>query len=460
MMSPKPNPTVAAPADPARTAGGPSGLKRVLGLPALVLFGLTYMAPVTVFTTYGTVTEITGGHLAAAYGVALATMIFTALSYARMSGAVPAAGSAYSYTQQTFGGHLGFVTGWTLMLDYLFLPMINFLLIGIYLNTQFPAVPAWVFALGGLLLVLAMNALGINFVGKFSAAIVAVSGVLIVVFVALSLNQLGSASAPSLLEPFSFGDGGYGPIFAGAAVLSLSFLGFDAVSTLSEDAKDAQRNIPRAIVLTTVLGGLLFIAVAWVGGVVFPNWQDFADLDSAGVEMMAKLGGTLLTSLFVAIYVAGCIGSGMTSQVSVTRIIYAMGRDGLLPRAFGRLHPRFKTPVTAALAVSAVSLLCLVLTLETAASMISFGALFAFSMVNLSVIKHFVIDQRRRSGIDLARFLLVSLVGFALTIWLWTSLAPTSFIVGLSWMAVGVLFLAWRTKGFTKAPPKLSFSEG
>jgi amino acid transporter len=417
------------------------------------------MAPVTVFTTYGTVTEITGGHLAAAYVVALATMIFTAVSYARMSRAVPAAGSAYSYTQQTFGGHLGFITGWTLMLDYLFLPMINFLLIGIYMNAQFPAVPAWVFALGGLLLVLAMNALGINFVGKFSGAIVALSAVLIAVFVALSVNQLAAADAPSLLAPFSFGDGGYGPIFAGAAVLSLSFLGFDAVSTLSEDAKDAQKNIPRAIVLTTVLGGLLFITVAWVGGVIYPDWQNFASLDSAGAEMMERVGGTLLTSLFVAIYVAGCIGSGMTSQVSVTRIIYAMGRDGLLPRIFGTLHPKFKTPVSAALAVSAVSLLCLVLTLETAASMISFGALFAFSMVNLSVVKHFVIDQRRRSTADLARFLLVPLIGFALTIWLWTSLAAASFVVGLAWMAAGALFLTWRTRGFTKEPPKLSFDE-
>ncbi|NKX53013.1 APC family permease [Arthrobacter mobilis] len=457
-MSLNPTPAGTTGPAPAAAASQPPQLKRVLGLWVLVLFGLTYMAPVTVFTTYGLVTDMTGGHLAAAYVVALATMIFTAVSYARMSQAVPAAGSAYSYTQQTFGGHVGFMTGWTLMLDYLFLPMINFLLIGIYMNTQFPSVPAWVFSLAGLLLVLVMNALGINFVGKFSGAIVAVSMVLIVVFVALSVNQLASAGAPSLLEPFSFADG-YGPIFAGAAVLALSFLGFDAVSTLAEDAKDARRNVPRAIVLATVFGGLIFILVAWVGALVFPDWQNFTNLDSAGVELMAHVGGTLLTSLFVAIYVAGCIGSGMTSQVSVTRIIYAMGRDGLLPQIFGRLHPKFGTPMAAALAVSAISLLCLVMTLETAASMISFGALFAFSMVNLSVVKHFVVDQRRRSGADLVKFLLLPLVGFGLTIWLWTSLAPSSFTVGLVWMAAGLLFLAFRTKGFRKAPPKLTFSE-
>lgn len=173
---------------------------------------------------------------------------------------------------------------------------------------------------------------------------------------------------------------------------------------------------------------------------------------------MEKIGGTALTSFFVAIYVVGSFGSAMTSQVSVTRILYAMGRDGLLPRAFGKLHSKFKTPLTAAVTVSAISLLCLVLTLETAASMISFGALFAFSMVNLAVIKHFVLDGRHCSPGQLLQYLLVPLIGFALTIWLWTSLAQASFILGLSWMLAGLIFLAIRTRGFTKSPPRLTFS--
>jgi putrescine importer len=450
------NPAPAVPAT-AVPATGPRQLRRVLGLAALVMFGLSYMAPVTVFTTFGTVTQITDGHLAAAYVVALATMFFTALSYARISRVIPAAGSAYSYTQQTFGGHIGFVTGWTLMLDYLFLPMINFLLVGLYMNSAFPAVPAWVFAFASIVIVLAFIALGVKFVGKFSGVIVAMAVVIIVVFIALAINYLSGNPAPSVVAPFEFGSAGVSPIFAGAAVLALSFLGFDAVSTLSEDARDAQRNIPRAIVITTLLGGLIFIAVAWAGGLVFPDWHEFSALDTAGIELIEKVGGPVLSAIFIAVFVAGCIGSAMTSQVSVSRIIYAMGRDGLLPRPFGKLHPRFGTPVLAAVAVSAVSLLALVLTLEIAATMISFGALFAFSMVNLSVIKHFFWDGKLRDAAGVVKYLLLPLVGFGLTIWLWTSLAPTSFIVGLCWMAVGIVFLAFRTKGFRQAPPKLTF---
>ena len=122
-------------------------LKRALGLPALVFFGLVYMVPLTVFTTYGIVTETTGGRLPVAYVVTLIAMLFTALSYAWMSIAYPVAGSAYTYSQKSFGAPIGFLSGWSLLLDYLFLPMINYLVIGIYLEAAFPAIPAWVFIL-------------------------------------------------------------------------------------------------------------------------------------------------------------------------------------------------------------------------------------------------------------------------------------------------------------------------
>ena len=441
------------------STGRPNELKRVLGVPFLVLFGLTYMAPVTVFTTYGVVTGISNGHLPASYIVALATMLFTALSYAHMSRAIPRAGSAYAYTQQAFGGNVGFATGWTLMLDYLFIPMINFLLIGIYMNTQFPAVPAWVFSLVSLVLVFGLNVVGIKFIGRLSATVVAASVLMIGIFVALVLNQVLNADAPSMLAPFSFGADGLGPIFAGAAVLSLSFLGFDAISTLSEDAKNPSRSIPTAIVLTTLAGGLIFIAVAWAGALAHPDYTSFTDPDAAGIELMAGVGGEVLTAIFVAVYVVGSFGSAMASQASVTRIIYSMGRDGLLPRRMGMLNRRFATPIYATLVVSVVSLTFLFVDLTTAASVVSFGALVAFSMVNLSVIKTFFVDSKARGPLGALLYLVLPLVGFALTLWLWTSLSGTSLVVGIAWFLAGMVFLAVRTKGFRVAPPKLTFED-
>ncbi|MEU6426396.1 APC family permease [Microbispora sp. NPDC046973] len=434
----------------------PAGLKRVLGVPGLTLFGLTYLAPVAVFTTYGAVTQVTEGHLPAAYVVALVVMLFTAFSYGRMARAFPTAGSAYTYTQQTFGGHIGFMTGWTLMLDYLFLPMINFLLIGIYLNSQFPEVPQWIFTLAALLLVLVLNVVGITVMNRVNVLVVGLSVVLIAVFAALSLKHLAGHPAPSPFAPFTPGPG----VFAGAAILALSFLGFDAVSTLSEEAKEPRRAIPRAIVLTTLIGGLLFVLVAWMGSLVHPGYDDFADADTAGVDIMSALGGAAFETIFVGIYVVGAFGSAMTTQASVSRILYSMGRDGVLPRAaFARLHPRFRTPIVATAVVSAVSLVALFISLDNAVVMVNFGALIAFSMVNLTVVKHYLFDGGRRSAADLVRYGLVPLVGFALTIWLWTSLSGVTFTVGLIWMAAGFVYLLALTRMFSRRPPVMSFSD-
>ena len=139
------NPTL-APSDFTHSAQGTS-LRRILGLPALVFFGLVYMVPLTVFTTYGIVTELTGGRTAGAYLVTLLAMLFTATSYSFMVKRFPVAGSAYSYTNMAFGPNIGFLAGWSLLLDYLFIPMINYLLIGLFLNIAFPAIPAWAIVL-------------------------------------------------------------------------------------------------------------------------------------------------------------------------------------------------------------------------------------------------------------------------------------------------------------------------
>ncbi|MFE5854133.1 APC family permease [Streptomyces sp. NPDC056500] len=430
-------------------------LTRVLRLPAIVLFGLTYMSPVAVFTTYGIVNDETAGHLPAAYVLALGVMLLTAHSYGRMVRSFPAAGSAYKYSQRVFGGHVGFLTGWTLMLDYLFLPMVSFLLAGIYLHAQFPGVPQGVWSVLVLLLVLVFNVLGVKFISKITAIIMGITALLLVVFVTLSGVQ-SEVSASDAFQSFIPESGQWTLLAGGAAILALSFLGFDAVSTLAEEAHNPRKTIPLGIILTTAIGGGLFILVAWVGSLVRPD-NNFTDPDSAGAELMETVGGSALSGAFTAVYVLGCIGSAMVSQASVSRIIFSMGRDGLLPRTvFGRLHPKFGTPVGALIAVSAVALLSTVLTLDQAVVMINFGALAAFSMVNLSVIKHYLFGKGRTTG---ARSLLVNGLlpglGFASTVWLWTSLTGETFVVGLVWMAVGVLLLAISTRFFTRQPPEL-----
>lgn len=436
-------------------------LKRVLGLPSLVLFGLVYMVPLTVFTTYGIVTETSGGRLPLAYVVTLVAMVFTARSYARMASAYPVAGSAYTYTQKTFGAPVGFLAGWALLLDYLFLPMINYLVIGIYLEAAIPALPAWVVVLVTIAIVTVLNIVGIVSVARANFLIIAIQTIFIVVFVVLVCVTIAGSGTVDLAAPFT-GDGsagGLGPVFAGAAILCLSFLGFDAVSTLSEEAKDAKRSVPRAIMIATISAGLIFVVLSYLGQLVFPS-NDFADIDSGSLDVMAAAGGDFMAAFFTAAYVAGALGSAITSQASVARILFAMGRDGILPRRiFGHVSVKFSTPVYAILAVSVVSLLAMVIDLATLASLISFGALVAFSVVNLSVIKHYFVDLQERSGGQIIGSLILPLIGFALTVWLWTSLSVMTLVTGLIWLAVGFAWLLGVTRFFRRPTPTLDLKE-
>jgi amino acid transporter len=437
---------------------GEGHLRRVLGTPSLVLFGLVYMVPLTVFTTYGIVTETTGGRLSVAYLVTLAAMVFTARSYARMAAAYPVAGSAYTYSQKAFGAPVGFLAGWSLLLDYLFLPMLNYLVIGIYLNAAIPAVPAWIFILVTIAIVTVLNIVGIVSVARANFLIIALQAVFIVVFIVLACVTLSGTGSVDLMAPLT-GDGtadGATPIFAGAAILCLSFLGFDAVSTLSEEAKDPTRTVPRAIMIATVGAGIIFVVLSYLSQLVFPS-NEFSDVDSGSLDVMTTAGGQFLSTFFTAAYVAGALGSAITSQASVARILYAMGRDGVLPRrVFGHVSPRFSTPVYAILVVSAVSLLAVVMDLATMASVVSFGALVAFSAVNLAVIKHYYIDRHERAVVS---NLVLPLIGFALTVWLWTSLSGLTLVIGLCWLGAGVILLAVVTRGFLRPTPVLDMAE-
>ncbi|EKT4466349.1 amino acid permease [Pseudomonas putida] len=446
---------------PCNAAEAAPQLRRVLGLPALVFFGLVYMVPLTIFTTYGIVTEITGGRTAGAYLVTLLAMLFTATSYSFMVKRFPVAGSAYSYTNMAFGPNIGFLAGWSLLLDYLFIPMINYLLIGLFLNIAFPAIPAWAIILASIALVTVLNVIGIHSVAKASNLIVGAQIVFIGVFVALSYQSLAGQPV-DLLSPL-LGDGsqpGFGHLMAGAAVLCLSFLGFDAVSTLAEETRDARRDVPRAIILTTLGAGLLFTLLAYISQLVLPG-STFANADAAANEVMLKAGGQFLANFFTAAFVAGSLGSALASQAAVSRILYTMGRDKVLPqRTFGKLSPRFGTPVFAIVLVSAFSLLALVIDLATLASLISFGALVAFSAVNLAVVRtHLVGQGAHRNLKGLLSYGLVPLVGLGLTLWLWTSLSALTLVIGLCWFAMGLAYLAVLTAGFRRPVRLVDFSE-
>jgi putrescine importer len=306
-----------------------------------------------------------------------------------------------------------------------------------------------------------LNIIGIVSVARANMLIIAMQAVFIVVFLVLAVVTLSHSGTVDLMAPLR-GDGtapGLNPVLAGAAILCLSFLGFDAVSTLSEEANEPTRSVPRAIMIATITAGVMFVVLSFVSQLVFPS-NDFANVDSGALDVMTTAGGKFLETFFTAAYVAGALGSAITSQASVARILYAMGRDGILPRrVFGHIPPRFTTPTYAILVVSVISLGAIWIDLADLASIVSFGALVAFSAVNLTVIKHYFVDEGDRGGGGFVNNLVLPLIGFALTVWLWTSLSALALEVGLIWLAVGFVWLLWVTRGFQRPTPVLQVEE-
>ncbi len=450
----------ARPAAPAQAAAGaPAQLKRTLKLRHLVFIGLAYMAPLAVFDMFGIVSDVTDGHVPLAYLVVIVAVLFTAFSYSRMVRFFPIAGSAYTYAKEAINPHLGFLVGWAATLDYLLLPMINAILSAIYMGAVFPEVPFWVWVLLTVGICTAMNLIGVKLAASMNIILVGIQLVVAVVFVVLTIVNItnGANGSGFSARPFISSDVQLVAISAGAAVLALSFLGFDAVSTLAEEAERPERDIPRAIFIIIGVAGAFFVTVTYVMQVLFPDVSELGDIVGASPEIAKYIGGAAFQAIFVGGYMMAVLGCGITQQMSAARLLYAMGRDGALPkRLFGRINPRTGVPVVNVLIVAAIALTALFVDLDRAASMINFGAFIAFTFVNLSVIFVFFRFLRRRGPGAWLGFVLVPAVGVVINVWLWVSLDAVSMVIGGIWLALGAAYLLITTRGLRAPAPDLT----
>ncbi|MGB3122347.1 MAG: APC family permease [Pseudomonas sp.] len=436
-------------------------LQRTLSLGSVVLFGIAYMTPIIVLGTFGILAQSTAGMVPAAYLAALVAMFFTAMSYGRMASAFPVAGSAYSYVRKAISPKLGFIAGWAVLLDYLFLPMAIWLIGAAYLNSAFPSVPQWIWVLAFIGITSAINIVGLKLANGINALLMLVQFLVLIAFVALCIHYIGGDASKPLwtITPFFNGQMQMPLIMSGAAIACYSFLGFDAVSTLTEETRDPRRTIPRAIMLITLIGGLIFVGVSYFVQIAHPSFE-FANVDSAAYEIARNIGGDLFVSIFLVGLIVGQFASGLSAQASGSRLLFAMGRDGVLPKSFfGTLHARFGTPVNSILLCAVVALLALKLDVTTSTSFINFGAFLAFSLVNLSVIFHYWIGAKQRGARELILFLVFPTIGLLADLWLMVSLDHLAIYLGVVWLAIGLVYLGFLTRGFSQQPPEMDFQE-
>lgn len=434
-------------------------LQRTLSLRHTLLFGMAFMAPITVFATYGIAVSETNGMIPTGYLIALCIMLITAGSYVHLVKAFPNAGGAYSFAQKGINPHVGFLVGWTILMDYVFSPLISSLLVAIMLSAFFPAVPLWIWIFLFVCAITTINILGIKIAANVNMVLVLLQVLICVAFLALGVQDLLTGQgAGTLFSSLPFYDSQVAPasLLAILPLLCFCFLGFDAVTTLAEETVEPEKTMPKAVMLIPLIGGVLFVAVTYVAQLVQPNLQGFSDPESAGMELFFQVGGNLMAAFFLAVVVLAGLASAVASGASGARILYAMGREGVLPRRFfGYLSPRFRTPVLNLVVIAVIAMMATFLDILTATALINFGALLAFTCVNLAVITHFYARSKRRFGKDVIVYLLLPLVGAFCTGLFWLNLGAAALILGGCWTAVGFAYLLYVTKMFRQPPPSL-----
>lgn len=429
-----------------------------LTLTSVVLIGVAYMAPAIVVATFGVIAETSGGATPLSYVVTTVAMLLTALSYSKMARLFPESGSVYTYARQILGSHVGFLAGWAILLDYFFLPAVAWLIQATYLNAQFPSIPVGLWLVVTIVLTTTVNILGIVLTDRVNKALMALAFVTLAILAGVCLHYVAGHPSP-LAGAFWNSGTSVSSVVAAAAIAAYSFLGFDAVTTLSEETIRPQRTIARAVVLIVLIGGLIFVAMALVLQWAHPGGQ-FSNADSAGYEVATTVGGSGFAGVVNIATIASFFASGLAVQASTSRLLYVMGRDSVLPKGFfGRLHPKLRTPLPGLLLIAVVGLLGLAVDMDMAMSFINFGAFLGFTLVNIAVIGYFLRHRNDAQRPSPFGHIVLPALGAVVSVFLITQLGATAVVLGLSWLVLGVVYLAVLTLGFKEPVPELAMNE-
>ena len=430
-------------------ASSSAKLRRALGLWDLILYGVIVIQPTAPMSVFGVLSNRGRGHVVTAILIAMAAMLFTAISYGRMARAYPSAGSAFTYVGREINPALGYVTGWSMVMDYMLNPIICIVWVSQQAHVFAPAIPYWTWAVVMALLFTGLNILGIRASAKINAGLAAAMGVVIAIFfVAAARFIFGHPHAGAAFftrpfyDPATFSTGA---VLGGTSIAVLTYIGFDGISTLSEEAENPRRNILLATVLTCVTIGILSAFEVYAAQLVWPASQPFPDETTAFVYAAGRTWAPLFAIVGFTLVVAN-FGSGMGAQLGAARLLFGMGRSNALPKSFfGVIEPKRRIPRNNVVFVGVVSLIgAFLLDYDLGAQMLNFGALIAFMGVNLAaLVRYYVREKQKR-----LRNLLPPALGFAVCLLLWLNLSRTAQIAGSIWMAAGILFGAWKTRGF------------
>jgi amino acid transporter len=426
-------------------------LHRSLSFTDLLVYGLVFMVPIAPFGIFGGVFQGSGGMVALAYAIGMVAMMFTALSYSQMSQAFPMAGSVYTYAGRGIAPPVGFLSGWMILLDYVLVPSLLYLIAAIAMNSLISAIPVWIWLIGFVVLNTAVNYVGIEMTAKVNKVMLVAELVVLVIFIVIGIVALAQGKGRGFdFSPIYNSDTfSWSLVFGAVSIAVLSFLGFDGISTLAEENKDAARAIGRSMIAALLLAGVLFIVQTWVASLLVPDPAGLIkNGDAAGTsfyDAAEVAGGVWLSKLTaLATAIAWGFANALVAQAATSRLLYAMARDRQLPSFLAQIHPRKGVPVNATLLVAVVSLVLGLYfnTREDGISLLStlvnFGALTAFLALHVSVVWHYV---GRRHSRNWLMHVVSPVLGFAILAYVLINAQLQAKWLGLIWFAIGLVLM-------------------
>lgn len=425
-------------------------LKRSLTLTDLVVYGMIFMIPIAPFGVYGYVNAEAPGMVPLAYIIGMVAMVFTALSYGSMARAFPVAGSVYSYAQRGLNQHVGFIAGWLMLLDYLLIPPLLYVYAAMALNHLYPDIPKVGFILAFLVSATFVNLRGITFTARMNIVFLLAQLVVLGIFLFYAWTALhngggnGELTLAPLYNPQTFN---FALLMQAVSIAVLSFLGFDAISTLAEEIKgDPGRSVGKAALITLVVMGTIFVVQTWIATDLAAG-LGFKSADTAFYEIAELAAGSWLATLTaVTTALSWGIAVAVTSQSAVSRLLFGMARDGKLPKILARVHPKHNTPYMSIYLVAVLSLLICYLfinSVDTLTSLVNFGALSGFMLLHLTVINYYW--RRQKSG-KVVRHLICPVIGFIIVAAIMVNMGVDAQKLGLIWIALGLVYLFFLNK--------------
>ena len=440
-------------------------LKRVLTLWDLILYGIVLIMPIAPVPLFGVAQKLSDGHAVTTILLAMVAMLLTAFSYGRMAAVYPSAGSAYTFVGYGLNPHLGFLAGWAMFLDYLIVPLICTVYGALTVQRLVPEIPYAVLAAAFAGSMTLINLRGIRTTARTNFVLATIMTAVILVFIVLALRLLfhqqgwqGVFSTQPFYNPSTFHPSS---IAVGTSLAALTYIGFDGITTLAEDAINPRRNVLVATVTVCLFTGLFGGLQIYLAQRVWPDWHTFPNLETAFMDVTQVVGGKVLFQALAVVLIIANLGSGLSGQAGLSRLLFGMGRDNVIPRRFfAYLSPRRNTPSFNIVMIGVIAYLgAIVLNYERAAELINFGAFLAFMGVNAAALRQFYLAPSSRASRRLFADAVAPVLGLIFSFAIWVSLPTPAKVVGGCWFVVGTVYDAVKTHGFKEHPARIDFHE-